>query len=452
MSRSNAVSQSLRATSVAADALAFVIGFANSFLLHVVGEIPVSEVLLLVFLPFLIVMYARRLVRPGLLSIFILMGLWLAGQVLTDIYRQTELRDWLRGDANIVLFAIDLLGFTMLLGKNERRKVVSIAGLALGSLLSARFTPSKEALEAPWKFGYASGTITIVVLISCYFFQRRRYAIVLLLLAAMAGVNLIMNYRSPVLILFVTTVFVVPIIPERLGRLRLLPRAGTAARLAVLATLALLAGALSIAAIHFVTATGLVGANAQRKNEQQSQSAGGMLLGGRPEILVSSRAVMDSPILGHGSWAKDYKYVEMMADIEEQYGIQEPLEYLEQSDEGLIPSHSHLMGAWVQAGILGAIFWGYIFWLTIKALVRVSFRPPALAPIYVDMLIGFLWSILFSPFASTVRMSAALGIVIILDLLEPGMAAIGLGKRESRNTRVMRRSRSRQSAFQLCSR
>ena len=102
------------------------------------------------------------------------------------------------------------------------------------------------------------------------------------------------------------------------------------------------------------------------------------MLGGRPEILVSSRAVLDSPILGHGSWAKDFKYNEMLNDLLIEQGKRE--NYLQDLDpdwRGLIPVHSHLMGAWVWAGILGAIFWAYIFWLVIKGIVRVSIlRPP----------------------------------------------------------------------------
>ena len=446
--RPRPVPKGLKVMSVAGDAIAFVIGASSWFLLHLVGELPAAEALVLALLPVLIAMYGSRFVRPGLAPVFILMGLWLAGQVLTDIYRQTAMRDWLRGDANVIFFAFDLLVLTVLLGRNGRRKVVFITGLAIGSLLVARFDPSQEALAEPWKFGYSSGVITLVALISCYFFQRRRYSIVLLLLAAIACVNLLLNYRSPVLSLFVTIVMVVPVVPERLGRLRLLPRSGTAARLVVLAAMALVAGASAIAAIHFVTAAGLIGTQAQEKNEQQSQSIGGLLIGGRPEILVSSRAVMDSPILGHGSWAKDYKYVEMLTDIEERFGIQEPLEYLEESQEGLIPAHSHLMGAWVQAGILGAIFWAYIFWLTIKGLMRVSILRPPLAPVYAMMLVGFMWSILFSPFANTGRIQAALWIVIILDLLETETPAGGIWERQRRVERVMPRQRGRLPAFE----
>ena len=62
-----------------------------------------------------------------------------------------------------------------------------------------------------------------------------------------------------------------------------------------------------IAASH-----GWLGAGAQTKYVEQSGSLG-VLVGGRSEVLVSTQAIMDSPILGHGSWAKDFTYVDLLA-------------------------------------------------------------------------------------------------------------------------------------------
>lgn len=402
------------------DVLAFVVGLGCSFSVHLIGQIQISDILLILLLPILLLLRARKAIRPGLKPVFILIGLWLFGQMMTDIYRETARVDWMRGNARIIVFAINLLSLVLLIGRNERRKVAFLAGFAISSLLAARFQPSDDKWSDPWKFGYADGTILLVVLVSSYFFMRGRYSIVGFLLLGIAGVNLIMNYRSAVLFILVTMVLVVPAVPERIGRLRLLPRAGSTARVAVLVALVLGAGGMALTLVDVATSAGLAGEDAQFKNEQQSRSALGTLLGGRPEILVSSRAVMDSPILGHGSWAKDWKYLEMLSDIETEYGIKTNLDYAEQLGEGPIPAHSHLMSAWVQAGIFGAIFWAYILWLTIKAFLRVGILRPPLAPIYTYILVTLMWDIMFSPFGNTRRAIDALVIVIILDLLESG--------------------------------
>jgi len=319
----------------------------------------------------------------------------------------------------------------------------------VGSILFTIFLPTVFALSYPWKFGYAYGTTTLVVLASCYFYSRRLYAIAALLIVGVAAVNLLENYRSPVLGLLVAIVLVFPVVPERLGRTRILPRAGTTMRVVVLAGMALGAGWLAGRLVTYVTSAGLIGEEAQAKNENQSKA--GLLLGGRPEILVSARAVADSPILGHGSWAQEYKYVEMLYDMETEYEVDIDLEELERTSGGVIPSHSHLMGAWVSAGILGALFWGYILWISSKAVVRVATLLPALAPLYAVVVPGLIWMVMFSPFGQNARIQDALTLVVIFDLLEPqSVAAANIwGKASGRfaTTRWVRRGALREPTW-----
>jgi hypothetical protein len=404
-------------SSVIGDFLVIAMGLTSSFVIHLVGDLPISEVILLAVLPLLFIARGNRVLRRDFLPTFLLIGLWLMGQILTDVYRQTATSDWMRGDANILFLSIDLAGFIILLGGNDRRKVLYLAAAPMSSLLMTTFHPNAYAAGAPWKFGYASATITLVVLVSCVFYQKRKFGLVILLIAAIAAVNLLLNFRSPVLELLVTVALVVPVIPERLGSLRLLPRRGSGMRLAVLAGMALAASLAAVGLVDIVTESGLLGQEAQQKNQEQSRASGGLLFGGRPEVIIGARAVLDSPIIGHGSWATDDRYVEMYEDLEAQNGVAQSLEYLEETAGGLIPSHSHLMGAWVWAGILGAPIWVYILWMIILSIIRLSNQEIALAPIYAYTLIGFLWSILFSPLGSTQRMPDAFAIVLVFDLV-----------------------------------
>ena len=81
--------------------------------------------------------------------------------------------------------------------------------------------------------------------------------------------------------------------------------------------------------------------------------------------------------------------------METEYEVDIDLEELERTSGGVIPSHSHLMGAWVSAGILGALFWGYIVWISSKAVVRVATLLPALAPLYAVVVPGLIWMVMF---------------------------------------------------------
>lgn len=418
----------INAAAIFGDILVLAIGLGTHFVVHIVGDMPVAEGVLLAALPLLFIARGRRLLQRRFFALFLLAGLWLMSQVLTDIYRQSATLDWLRGDASIVFLILDMAGMLMLLRGNERRKVMFLAASACSTILMTRFHPTRSALAAPWKFGYSGGVDILVVLGSCFFYARRRFGIVLLLFAAIAGVNLLENDRGNVLDMLMTVALVVPVIPERVGRLRLLPRAGSFARLAVLAFMAIGASWTALTLVRLVTNYGLIGQQAVEKNEAQSRVRGGLLLGGRPEILVSSRAVMDSPILGHGSWARDSKYTDMYFELASENGLTEDnLENFEEENQDQIPAHSHLMGAWVDAGILGAVFWAYIFWLTIRALINSTVLRPALEPMYAWMLWSFLWAILFSPLGGADRIYAAAVITILFDLL-PARALAGLSK------------------------
>jgi hypothetical protein len=406
-----------RTISLAADAFAFIVGATISFNLRIVGDLPIAELILLPLVTILIAFNPRRAFSPLLTRIYAGLFLWLFGLVASDIYHETSAVDWMRGDAAIIFFWIDLASLAALLAGNELRKMTFIAGSAIGTLLAARFTPSPAAIEEPWKFGYSTGVVTLVLLVSCYFYARRRYVISGLLIGGIAFVNLIENYRSLVLVLLVALVLTVPVIPERIGTMRILPRRGSFLRVAMLAGFVLGAGWLAGRMVSYVTEAGLVSEEAQEKNRAQAK-VGGFLLGGRPEILVSSRAVAESPILGHGSWARDLKYTEMLYDIQIESGEKPDLEWEIESMGGLIPSHSHLMGAWVWAGILGATFWTYVIWLAVRGIIQVSVQGSALTPYYAFIVTGLLWAILFSPFGQGQRFADAFAVVVIVDLLK----------------------------------
>jgi hypothetical protein len=424
-----------RTLSYAADFLTLLLGLLTSFSVHLVGSLPICEFLLIPLFPVLLATRGGRVLNARMNPIYILLGVWLFGQVATDIYRSSPQESWMRGTASIVFFGIDIVSMVILAQGKPLRQVLFLSGLAGGIILSPRIQPTEIVLGNPWKFAYSAGIAGILLLIACHFYKRNNYAAVGILIAIHIFANLLFNFRSMVFFLLVLAVLILPIVPERIGRIRLLPRQKTTGRVVILAGLALFAGAFTITLITFVTRTGLAGEEAQEKNMHQLESKQGILLSGRPEIQVSSQAVLDSPILGHGSEARDPKYVEMLYDIEIRNGGWMDLEDAEQQTRGTIPTHSHLMGAWVSGGICGAIFWAYLYILSFRALVVVSLHRPPLAPVYGWLLIQMLWNIPFSPFGSTVRINEALAIVIIVDLLRGSESLIGVVQLKSQRWR-----------------
>jgi hypothetical protein len=188
---------------------------------------------------------------------------------------------------------------------------------------------------------------------------------------------------------------------------------------ATLAALAvsLFVGIAGVLLVYQYTAeAGILGEQAREKYEEQASGRYGLLLGGRTEILGELPAIYDSPILGHGSWARDPTYIIEMVEGLAALGYKDPTNGLmgDELIEGSIPSHSYIFGAWVHAGILGGVFWASVFLWTARSLLRVY--PPSLEllPVMAYAAFALLWNIAFSAVGLTSRILDPYYIVLIM--------------------------------------
>lgn len=63
-----------------------------------------------------------------------------------------------------------------------------------------------------------------------------------------------------------------------------------------------------------------------------------------------------------------------------------------------LPGHSALVGAWVQNGIFGLFFWGYVLWMLMIFVQKRAMYFQSYAPFLVMKTVSLVWAILFSPF------------------------------------------------------
>lgn len=79
------------------------------------GELFLSETILLLALPVLL-LKRKKILLPRSLSIVIILGfIWLFGQIISDLILETPFEDFIRGWAKISFFLIALLSLGMLL-------------------------------------------------------------------------------------------------------------------------------------------------------------------------------------------------------------------------------------------------------------------------------------------------------------------------------------------------
>jgi hypothetical protein len=418
------------------DFLCFLIPAANFYTIKFIGVLPLGEVIVLVmFIPCLLTSW-KRIWRGYNKTIFMMMGFWLLSQIVSDFYNHSPFENMAKGEALIAFFAMDVVVLSALAYKNYKRILYFGIGYVVEATLGFYFAPvnydSFGDSDASWKFGYAPILIGITILISCYFYGKRKYLIPAILILGIAAINLSQNYRSQVLILASVAILVIPVSTWARRRSGPAPAiksdenapislksAFTRESLIVVSLLVFVAFGVS-KSYSYLASAGALGEEAQDKYIAQSRGKLGLLIGGRPETMVSVYAVMDSPIVGHGSWAEDSKYIEMLQDLSSETG------YTEEGGQGqsldasfLIPTHSYLMGAWVFAGFVGALFWIYVYYLVILGIFKLMVYHPPLSPYFAYWLISSLWNILFSPFGQGVRMEMAVLLVIIGSLLEP---------------------------------
>jgi hypothetical protein len=401
------------------DGLAFCMGLISFFYVEVIGQLYVAELAALLLLPLLwrnkhIFVFQKPVIRILLFGV-----LWLTAQITTDLMKGTPWHDLARGWSAICIFLVEFTVVYMLVSEREQRLYWIIFGAALGGLIQQIVQPSPYFPTEPWKFGYGPPlALLLVVWLGKRYRDNVRIGIVpIIALLAFGALSIYLNARSlggivaltGLLIWFRGTGVGRAIISKKLK-----------ARRAIFLTIAVFGFVASVISSYEYAATqGWLGEKARQKYEMNTGGKLGLIIGGRLQLIPALFAIKDSPIVGHGSWAKDARYRNYLLLIRDLgYGRSEAgLEHqIELSD--LIPAHSHILQAWVWAGIVGALFWLVVLSVVVKTMI-LTFRFPN--PMYIPVLFLGLrdtWNILFSPFGSEMRFHWAVALSMYLIALK----------------------------------
>ena len=394
----------------AIEVILFLLPASQLIEVQAIGRLFGTDIIVLLMLPFVILVDKSMWKEKYARSFLLFSAVWLFGAVSTDIYRETPFEDWSRGATKIIVFISSFIVIYSIAGRQIRRLVALTLGVAVFSIAKTLLFPTEAVADELWKFGYGWGvTIVVILLCSTNIVQNiaGRYCS-LIPIAFTAFFSLIQNYRSFFAITLLSA------IAAAIGIYNSTSTRGMApTRIAAILVL-FSVSALGTAQIYEISASsGLLGIEAQDKFYLQSENDLGLLLSGRTEILISTRAVLDSPILGHGSWAKDPKYGTILQSRLEKNGI--AISFDSDSSD-LIPTHSHILGSWVEAGIAGAVFWAYILTITVRGISLTFVGTSRMVPFYTFSLILLCWDILFSPFGAERRVITVIPICLAMLL------------------------------------
>ena len=378
------------------------------------GTIYFAELCLIGLFPVLVVMRGKALLSKSLGMILMLGLVYFSAQVITDVIRETPFGDYARGWSRILFLLISFISLYLLIGGSRARILCFAGGLVVGSSL---YLVTHFPLSAiGWKFGFAGPTTTLLLM--SFFLvpvlRSPRSLVGPMVMVALGAFSVFMNFRSWGGVLMLSAAFLsVPAVIRLFG---LRPKPLSYGRMLVVGCLLLATGYGALKVYGSVAQSGLLGERSQDKYEAQSALGDiGIILGGRNESLVTVQAIMDSPLIGHGSWAKDRYYAELKQLMLYRLGF---TNRFIPPENDLIPTHSHLLGAWVEAGVGGALFWFGILMMIMAALRRLYASDDPMRPYLVFLMFLFVWDILFSPFGAQRRFTNGFLLVAMLYALQ----------------------------------
>jgi hypothetical protein len=392
------------------DAALFVFGASGIYSFSLIGALPGSEVLLFAFLPVLLLFKGGRAFESQYLRFYLMAGGWLLGTLISDRYNAIPMFNSSKGIARVGFFILDFMALAIFLNRKTRRILIFVLSLSFVMLVTSFQFAGEFSLQ--WKFGISQGVAILALLGSSYFYAKQKYRFCVLISVVLAGLNLIYGFRSQLGVQFVAAVLILPLFAQSARR----QEAQNPARVLLLLALALGAAYAANSAIKYAARHEFFDESQNQKFLGQSEGDYGVLVGGRPETLVAIQAIIDRPIIGHGSFPFELKYWQLKQDIQYEHGYSES-DRAEETDAPVIPTHSHLTLAWVEGGILGGICWIYILILTVRGVLRLTSLRPPLAPLYSYLLLSFLWDILYSPFGSVNRIRAAFYVLLSYMIL-----------------------------------
>lgn len=379
------------------------------FEVNIVGRLMASEVVcIIIVVGFFASGRSFRFSKQEKLF-YILLLIWLANQALTDIYLGTPFIDYTRGWSRMVFFALNFTAMHVLIDGKRERAVLLYVLIAMGAAVkfytgSGNIEKTGE-LNLDWKFGYGAAFTILVMYIGARLTRNPSSPgpSAMLGLGA-AAVNLAMNARS---------LFGQSAAGSILALLaRSAQRTGMGSRsLALIGISTICVGYGLVELYSYAASEGILGADAKTKYERQADNDLGLLLGGRTELLGSLAAIGDSPIIGYGSYARDLYYAELRFVQLQQAGI---IPMSKDIEDDRIPTHSFLFGAWVEAGILGALFWIWMLYVVARGMFQTIKQPDRYTSLILFAGTAFAWDILFSPFGLDRRLVAPAMLHVIL--------------------------------------
>lgn len=338
-------------------------------------------------------------------------------QVISDLVNHANLDGTLKRSFTYIILPLLIVSIKSISGGSLRRLKWIVGGYCFSFLtvLIIGQSASRFYGEMPWRLGLGTAATVAVCLIPLWY--PRAYRFVGPALLAMSVVHLLMSGRAMAFITAVAGIITL----WGFVRGRPAPSKIRAGSIILVAALGLMGSWLALEGLAMATRAQLFPPEMQFKMEAQMSNPYGLLAAGRPDTAAAIFGISKRPILGFGSTNADpdvmafYHRLNALS-YSDQVSFSDRL-WREMSKEWELgnPSHSHLFGAWVDAGVLAAISWIVVFGVAFYIAVRsMKWRDPR-APLAILISLFVMWDTIFSP--GPIRMDVAIRLAILIYVL-----------------------------------
>jgi len=424
------------------------LGNASCFLLtllvgvqfDIAGGISATELVLPIFGVFFVFVRKKTDFDKNFYVVLILGIFFLLGLILSDLWHDTPFEKYSRGWGRVIVFISNFVSLYVIIDNRRSRLLWLTFGFVVGRLWLS--IDSIENGLIVWKLGLAK-PLALVALLLCVTVPKLRAPGSLfssLLILTLGLINILADFRSLGAVLVIVAALMILVHQgQSAKRYRgSLPVSAVAGM--VIASF--LAAAMSSWFYGYAADQGWLSPEATQKYESQASEAGlPLIIAGRSESLVSVEAVMDAPLLGHGSWPENPYYADRLAFRRYQLGLSKSMT---PSEDTLIPTHSHLLGSWVEAGLAGGIFWSIVLFLAGKSMLLSCRSKSHMQALYLFCAVLLIWDVLFSPFSGFRRLETAFLLLVVLRaLLQRSSMPSPFGAATDRSRRQRRQQHQR---------
>ncbi|MEZ8107292.1 hypothetical protein [Vibrio cortegadensis] len=378
--------------------VSFLIGSLTFFPIHLVGTLRGGELLALLILPFYLVKRFYKLNNRVMKTIVICLFLWLAAQVISDLYNNVTQINAMKGSAHIIFVITNFIFFYLLFSRDCKNFVWYVSGLFVSGVCNAIFVKEQSIAnlfveDRFWYTSVAPFAFPLIVL-STYKVYPKYKKTACGILFFYGTLALLLQGRSDALISYIGCF------------LLYFSGSNLMTKMSLSRLLSLGIVGFTVVYLTFISYVTLgINGHLGRHSEQQlaklpdPYSLVDTLLVGRSESFFAFSAIADKPILGHGSGAERDKYIGVwelkMSKLQHDSSIT-----YSTYDNGYnaIPTHSVILYAWVFSGIMGFICWVTILYYVLRTgLVILKGEIPFMVPISAIYIALLSWHLLFSP-------------------------------------------------------